>query len=39
MILIVTQSIKQHEKLKLTIETIQTLFDKGFKMLNKKVKV
>jgi len=39
MILIVTQSVKEHERLKLTIETTQTLFDKGVKTLNKKLKV
>ena len=38
MILIVTQSVKEHEKLKLQIEAIQNLFDKRYKQLYKKIK-
>jgi hypothetical protein len=38
MILIVTQSIKEHERLNIIIETIQNLFDKRFKILNRKLK-
>jgi hypothetical protein len=36
MILIVTQSVTENERLKITIETLQKLFDKRFKILNKK---
>lgn len=35
-ILIVTQSVKEHGSLKIAIEELQSLFDKQFKYLNKK---
>jgi hypothetical protein len=37
-LLIVTQSVSEHEKLKISIEILQMLFDKQFKIFNKKLR-